>query len=78
MLGDLPLALHLAGSFLAKYRHALTPAQYLERLQIPTILDDRSLQVAGLSPTQHVQHVARTFEQSYARLEPADPRMGGR
>ncbi|HEX6292081.1 MAG TPA: tetratricopeptide repeat protein [Herpetosiphonaceae bacterium] len=72
-LGDLPLALHLAGSFLARYHHALTPAQYLERLHIPTILDDRSLQAAGLSPTQHVQHVARTFEQSYARLDPADP-----
>jgi tetratricopeptide (TPR) repeat protein/transcriptional regulator with XRE-family HTH domain len=73
MLGDLPLALHLAGSFLAKYRHALTPAQYRARLHTPTILDDRSLQAAGLSPTQHVQHVARTFEQSYARLDAADP-----
>jgi tetratricopeptide (TPR) repeat protein/transcriptional regulator with XRE-family HTH domain len=73
VLGDLPLALHLAGSFLAKYRHALTPAQYLQRLHVPTILSDRSLQAAGLSPTQHVQHVARTFEQSYARLDPADP-----
>ncbi|HEX6290206.1 MAG TPA: FxSxx-COOH system tetratricopeptide repeat protein [Herpetosiphonaceae bacterium] len=72
-LGDLPLALHLAGSFLAKYRHALTPAQYLARLHAPTLLDDRSLQAAGLSPTQHVQHVARTFAQSYARLDPADP-----
>ncbi|MBV9791303.1 MAG: tetratricopeptide repeat protein, partial [Chloroflexi bacterium] len=72
-LGDLPLAMHLAGSFLAKYRHALTPAQYLRRLQMPTILDDRSLREAGLSPTQHVQHVARTFEQSYAQLAPVDP-----
>ncbi|HEX6293027.1 MAG TPA: tetratricopeptide repeat protein [Herpetosiphonaceae bacterium] len=72
-LGHLPLALHLAGSFLAKYRHALTPAEYRARLDAPTILDDRSLQAAGLSPTQHVQHVARTFEQSYARLDPADP-----
>ncbi|HEX6291082.1 MAG TPA: tetratricopeptide repeat protein [Herpetosiphonaceae bacterium] len=72
-LGDLPLALHLAGSFLAKYRHAITPAQYLERLQAPTLLDDRSLREAGLSPTQHVQHVARTFAQSYERLDPADP-----
>lgn len=71
-LGDLPLALHLAGSFLAKYRHAITPAQYRERLQSATILDDQSLQAAGLSPTQHVQHVARTFEQSYTRLDPAD------
>ncbi|HEX6290582.1 MAG TPA: FxSxx-COOH system tetratricopeptide repeat protein [Herpetosiphonaceae bacterium] len=72
-LGDLPLALHLAGSFLAKYRHAITPAHYLERLQGPTLLDDRSLQAAGVSPTLHVQHVARTFAQSYERLDPADP-----
>jgi tetratricopeptide (TPR) repeat protein/transcriptional regulator with XRE-family HTH domain len=72
-LSDLPLALHLAGSFLAKYRHALTPAHYLDRLRAPTILDDRSLRESGLSPTQHVQHVARTFEQSYERLHPADP-----
>ncbi|HEY0606603.1 MAG TPA: tetratricopeptide repeat protein, partial [Herpetosiphonaceae bacterium] len=72
-LGDLPLALHLAGSFLAHYRHALTPAQYRARLHAPTILDDRSLREAGLSPTAHVQHVARTFEQSYAQLDPADP-----
>ncbi|HEX6289427.1 MAG TPA: helix-turn-helix transcriptional regulator [Herpetosiphonaceae bacterium] len=72
-LGDLPLALHLAGSFLAKYRHAVTPAQYRARLHTPTILDDRSLRAAGLSPTQHVQHVTRTFEQSFARLDPADP-----
>jgi tetratricopeptide (TPR) repeat protein len=72
-LGDLPLALHLAGSFLAKYRHALTPAQYCARLQVPAILDDRSLRDTGLSPTQHMQHVARTFAQSYERLDPADP-----
>ncbi|HEY0735251.1 MAG TPA: FxSxx-COOH system tetratricopeptide repeat protein [Herpetosiphonaceae bacterium] len=73
VLGDLPLALHLAGNFLARYHHALTPTQYLERLQTPTILDDRSLKAAGLSPTAHVQHVARTFEQSYERLDAADP-----
>ncbi|HEY0735117.1 MAG TPA: tetratricopeptide repeat protein, partial [Herpetosiphonaceae bacterium] len=72
-LGDLPLALHLAGSFLAHYRHALTPAQYHARLHATTILDDRSFREAGLSPTKHVQHVARTFEQSYKRLDPADP-----
>ncbi|HEY0737777.1 MAG TPA: tetratricopeptide repeat protein [Herpetosiphonaceae bacterium] len=72
-LGDLPLALHLAGSFLAKYRYGITPAQYRARLHAPTILDDRSLHAVGLSPTLHVQHVARTFEQSYERLDGADP-----
>ncbi|HEY0737779.1 MAG TPA: FxSxx-COOH system tetratricopeptide repeat protein [Herpetosiphonaceae bacterium] len=72
-LGDLPLALHLAGSFLAKYRHAMTSAQYLGRLRTPSLLNDRSLQAAGVSPTQHVQHVARTFEQSYKQLDPGEP-----
>ncbi|HEX6288079.1 MAG TPA: FxSxx-COOH system tetratricopeptide repeat protein [Herpetosiphonaceae bacterium] len=72
-LGDLPLALHLAGSFLAHYRYVLSPAQYRARLHTPTLLDDRSLHAAGLSPTQHVQHVARTFAQSYERLDPTDP-----
>ncbi|MBV9791964.1 MAG: helix-turn-helix transcriptional regulator [Chloroflexi bacterium] len=71
-LGDLPLALHLAGSFLAHYRHAITPTHYLQRLLTPTLLDDVSLRAVGISPTQHVQHVARTFEQSYARLDFAD------
>lgn len=34
-LGDLPLALHLAGSTLRRYAHALSPAQYLARLRAP-------------------------------------------
>ncbi len=29
-LGDLPLALHMAGSFLRTYRHDMSPHQYLE------------------------------------------------
>jgi hypothetical protein len=76
-LGDLPLALHLAGSFLARYRHAVTPAVYLAQLQQPDLLDHPSLEgrklSQELSPTQHEQHVARTFALSYNRLDPADP-----
>jgi transcriptional regulator with XRE-family HTH domain len=53
-LGDLPLALHLAGSFLAHYQHALTPTDYLDRLRTPTFLTDRSLHAAGVSPTKHI------------------------
>jgi tetratricopeptide (TPR) repeat protein len=75
-LGDLPLALHLAGSFLARYRHAVTPAAYLVQLRQPGLLQHRSLQglhlTPGLSPTQHDQHVARTFAISYERLDPQD------
>jgi tetratricopeptide (TPR) repeat protein len=72
-LGDLPLALHLAGSYLARYRHAVTPENYLAQLRTPNPLAHRSLQDGGISPTQHAQHVARTFALSYRRLDPADP-----
>jgi hypothetical protein len=75
-LGDLPLALHLAGSFLARYR-AVTPTAYLAQLRQHDRLAHRSLQggvlTRELSPTQHEQHVARTFALSYDRLDPADP-----
>jgi hypothetical protein len=68
-LGDLPLALHLAGSFLARYRYTITPAAYLAQLRQPNLLDHLSLQgwqlTRDLSPTQHEQHVARTFALSY-------------
>lgn len=75
-LGDLPLALHLAGSFLARYRYVVTPAAYLAQLQRPDLLQHPSLQgrnlTPALSPTQHDQHVARTFAMSYDRLDPQD------
>src|SRR6266850_2944483 len=75
-LGDLPLALHLAGSFLARYRQAVTPAAYLAQLQQPDLLEHPSLQgwqlTRDLSPTQHEQHVARTFALSYDRLDSTD------
>jgi tetratricopeptide (TPR) repeat protein len=76
-LGDLPLALHLAGSFLARYRYTVTPATYLTQLQQPNLLAYESLQgrtlTRDLSPTQHEPHVKRTFGLSYDRLDPADP-----
>ncbi len=72
-LGDLPLALHLAGSFLARYRYALSPVAYLVQLRRPDLLQHRSLQGEGRSPTGHVLHVAQTFVLSYERLQPSDP-----
>jgi tetratricopeptide (TPR) repeat protein len=73
-LGDLPLALHLAGSFLARYRHAPSgePAAYLAAVRQPNLLEHRSLIIEGASPTGHEQHVARTFALSYGQLRPAD------
>lgn len=76
-LGDLPLALHLAGSFLARYRHAPfgQPAAYLNELRRGPLLNHASLQGKGseISPTGHERHVSRTFELGYERLNPEDP-----
>lgn len=74
-LGDLPLALHLAGSFLGKYRHAdfSQPQAYLAALHRSDLLDHDSMRSGGLSPTGHEQHVGRTFELSTERLDPENP-----
>lgn len=72
-LGDLPLALHLAGSYLARYRYEIKPEQYLAQLRQPALLQHSSLQQGGLSPTHHEQHIKRTFDLSYERLNPQDP-----
>jgi hypothetical protein len=75
-LGDFPLALHLAGSFLARYRQAVTSAAYLAQLRQPDLLAHHSLEgrnlTRDLSPTGHEPHVARTFALSYDRLNLAD------
>ncbi len=72
-LGDLPLALHMAGSFLARYRNVLTLAAYLTQLRGISPLAHASLEKAGISPTGHVQNVGRTFALSHQQLNPADP-----
>lgn len=75
-LGDLPLALHLAGSFLERYAEAPDgqPAVYLEALRQGGLLQHPSLQgrFAGLSPTSHEAHVGRTFALSLEKLHPED------
>jgi tetratricopeptide (TPR) repeat protein len=64
-LGDLPLALHLAGSYLRAYRADVSLDGYLEELQRSDVVQHASLLGAGLddsvSPTHHVQGVAQTF-----------------
>jgi hypothetical protein len=69
-LGDLPLALHLAGSYMARYRRTITPAQYLKQLRDPALLQHRSLKGLGISPTGHVQNVRRAIALSYDQLDP--------
>ncbi|MEM7133162.1 MAG: FxSxx-COOH system tetratricopeptide repeat protein [Chloroflexota bacterium] len=70
-LGDLPLALHLAGSYLRRYPH-VAPDAYLAQLRDPQLLHHPSMQGEGFSPTGHIQHVGRTFALSYDRLDPGD------
>lgn len=72
-VGDLPLALHLAGSFLARYRYVMTLGDYLMQLRSPTLLLHRSLQTGGVSPTGHLQNIARTIALSYEQLDPVKP-----
>ncbi len=77
-LGDLPLALHLAGTYMAHRYMSLSPASYLAELRgardqegrVLAALAHSSLQGAEFSPTRHDQHVARAFALSYRRLHP--------
>jgi tetratricopeptide (TPR) repeat protein len=69
-LGDLPLALHLAGSYLETYDH-VTVAGYRTQLS----LAHPSLRGRGTDalPTRRERDVARTFALSYDQLDPASP-----
>jgi tetratricopeptide (TPR) repeat protein len=71
-VGDLPLALHLAGSVLALDRDEITPANYLAQLREQPIdtLDVEEDETAGPSPTHHAQSLRRTFVLSYEHLDP--------
>jgi C1A family cysteine protease len=68
-LGNLPLALHLAGSFLSKFHRVLTPQAYLAQLRKADLLEHSSLTSGGISATAHEQNVRETFEVSYRNLE---------
>ncbi len=72
-LGHLPLALHLAGSFLRRYRQ-ISPADYIVQVQNKGVLQHPSLQGRGTShsPTGHELSVARTYALSWEQLDPAD------
>lgn len=72
-LGDLPLALHLAGSYLSRYRHSVDPAGYLASLREASPLAHSSLTAGVHSPTEHDSHVARTFAVSYNQLAGDEP-----
>ena len=79
-LGDLPLALHLAGTFLKRYQYIVTPRMYLDQLRSleqgenHTILDHPSFLGGAVSPTDHEQNIARTFALSYEQLDVTNAR----
>jgi tetratricopeptide (TPR) repeat protein len=74
-LGDLPLALHLAGSYLRYSDEA--PATYLVDLRNVFVLRHESLEPEGdqirLSPTRHDPSIRRTFAISYRKLSSEQP-----
>ncbi|MEU6114540.1 tetratricopeptide repeat protein [Streptomyces sp. NPDC047117] len=67
-LGQLPLALHLAGSYVSRFKAAVTPDGYLAQLRSSPAVDHRSLSASGISPTRHIQTIATTFALSVDRL----------
>jgi hypothetical protein len=69
---DLPLALHLAGSYLAHTHDSTPPDAYLQCLRGAVRLDAPELHASGASPTGHHQDIVRTFALSYQQLAPED------
>jgi tetratricopeptide (TPR) repeat protein len=79
-LGDLPLALHLAGAYLATHAPELTPARYLAELRDGSrragsvaLALDTTLRPGAVSPTRHEHGVASALALSYQRLDAAKP-----
>ncbi|MEZ4645098.1 MAG: FxSxx-COOH system tetratricopeptide repeat protein [Chloroflexota bacterium] len=74
-VGDLPLALHLAGSFLAQQDAEVSIETYLAQLREARLLQHESLQGkhARYSPTGHEMNVARTFAVSMEQLDLSNP-----
>jgi len=76
LLGDLPLALHLAGMYLGKYKNTVTISEYLGELKSQPVLSNTALvnfiRDTSKSPTKHLQNVAATFMTSYQRLNQDD------
>ncbi|MBK9709777.1 MAG: tetratricopeptide repeat protein [Kouleothrix sp.] len=76
-LGDLPLALHLAGSYLEVYAGDADfgdPAVFLHELQNTRLLTHPALRGEDVtpSPTNHILHVGKTIALSYERLQVDD------
>lgn len=73
-LGHLPLALHLAGSYLARSGDQITVNQYLNQLRTLHIFKHTSFQEQPFSPTQYTSELAQSFGVSYEQLQPDNAR----
>jgi tetratricopeptide (TPR) repeat protein len=74
-LGDLPLALQLAGSYLSQFERTRV-ATYLAELTSDAVVTHPSLSGQhdeDVSLTAHDRHVGRTFLVSYQHLDPTEP-----
>ena len=72
-LGHLPLALHLAGSFLMTYRNEVTPVRYRKRLRKFNLAKYPVLKTFAAQLTEHDYHLIRTFMLSYEQLNTDEP-----
>ena len=72
-LGDLPLALHVAASYLARYRPAVSPDAYVDDLRRVPLLEHPSFAASDESLPAPAPRVARSFELSYQRLDHRSP-----
>jgi tetratricopeptide (TPR) repeat protein len=68
-LGDLPLALQVAGNYLKRYQSVISPAQYLDKLRSAP-LQGFALRALKTTPTGHELDLGHTLFVSYERLEP--------
>lgn len=71
-LGDLPLAVCLAASYLSRYRHSVDLGSYLAQLYSSGITHPSMSSSILYSPTQHELDLGRTFAISLSRLDTAD------
>ena len=76
-IGDWPLALHLAGSFLDRYQE-IDPHMYVKQLRQQQLFHHTSLQGthARYSPTGHELNVAHTFALSFDQIDARNPLDG--
>jgi tetratricopeptide (TPR) repeat protein len=71
-VGDLPLALHLAGSYLKRYQADIQPISYMEELESSPALNHESFIGETSSPTGHDPNIEKTFMLTYNQLDGAN------